>query len=353
MGVVSGGAASLVQRGGVSVRRAIGRALAGISPGLRRWLLIVAAACLVLAAAYQLWLRDSSLVAVEHVTVTGLTTSDAKRLRMALRNAGGTMTTLHMDRDALERAAAAYPVVRELEVTTDFPHGLRIHVIEHHPAAIAVSGAGRVPVAGDGTILRGLPVEGRLPIIHVDGALRDDRLEDGDGRAAAAVAGAAPPILRNRIVDVRRRSDDGLVANLREGPELIFGSATRLRAKWEAAARVLADLEARGTSYLDLRIPDRPAAGGLPAETVAPVAPAGMATTAPVAPAAPSAPQSAATDPAAAPPDQAAAPSPPANGAPPPTPTTPAPGAPDTAQPQPGTTLTGGPAGGATALPQP
>ena len=150
----------------------------------------------------------------------------------------------------------------------------------------------------------------------MDGAL-GDRLEDGDGRAAAAVAGAAPPILRTRIVDVRRRSDDGLVANLRKGPELIFGSATRLRAKWEAAIRVLADLEARGTSYLDLRIPDRPAAGGLRAETVAPVAPAGTATTAPVAPAAPSA-QSAATDPAAAPApaDQAASPSPPADGAP-------------------------------------
>ena len=88
-------------------------------------------------------------------------------------------------------------------------------------------------------------------------------------------------MLRARIEDVQRRSDDGYVAELRDGPELIFGAATRLRAKWAAAARVLADLEARGATYVDLRIPSRPAVGGLAATTVAPVAPAGpeLATT--------------------------------------------------------------------------
>src|ERR671914_803084 len=74
---------------------------------------------------------------------------------------------------------------------------------------------------------------------------------------------------------------EGLVAELREGPELIFGDATRLRSKWAAAARVLADLEASGASYIDLRIPGRPAAGGLPAETIIPVAPAGTTSTVP------------------------------------------------------------------------
>ena len=68
---------------------------------------------------------------------------------------------------------------------------------------------------------------------------------------------------------------------MRDGPELIFGDATRARAKWIAATRVLADPEAEGASYIDVRLPGRPAAGGLPAGTVAPVAPAGMADTAP------------------------------------------------------------------------
>jgi cell division protein FtsQ len=133
-----------------------------------------------------------------------------------------------------------------------------------------------VPVAGDGTLLRGLAVKGELPTVDVEGALGDARLLDPVARGAAAVAGAAPALLRARIDVVTRSSnDDGFVAVLRDGPELIFGSATRLHAKWAAAARVLADLDSRGASYVDLRIPGRPAVGGLAATTLTPVAPAG------------------------------------------------------------------------------
>jgi hypothetical protein len=74
---------------------------------------------------------------------------------------------------------------------------------------------------------------------------------------------------------VRMRNDEGLVVLLRDGPDLIFGDAFNTRAKWMAAARVLADKTAAGATYIDLRLPGRPAAGGLPAETLTPVAPAG------------------------------------------------------------------------------
>jgi cell division septal protein FtsQ len=258
----------------VSPRRLAVLAVRRLSPRLKRRLLALAVASLVLAAGYQLWFRDSSLVEVKRVQVTGLTTSDAKRVRAALTSAGKTMTTLHVDRAALDRAVETYPVIRALEVSPDFPHALRIRVIEYQPAAIAVSGGSRVPVAGDGTILRGVAIEGHLPTVEANGGLGTKSLEDPTARGAAAVAGAAPALLRSRIDDVEH-TGEGFVANLSDGPELIFGRATQLRAKWAAAARILADLEARGASYLDLRLPGRPAVGGLAAETVAPVAPAG------------------------------------------------------------------------------
>ena len=44
---------------------------------------------------------------------------------------------------------------------------------------------------------------------------------------------------------------------------------------------MLADPEAEGATYIDVRLPGRPAAGGLPAATLAPVAPAGTAGTTP------------------------------------------------------------------------
>jgi cell division protein FtsQ len=267
---------------------------------LQRWLVVLAAALLVLGSAYRFWLRDSSFVAVEKVTVTGLSTSDAERIRTALTGAGRTMTTLHVDHETLERAVAGFPAVRELEVSTDFPHGLEIHVVEHVPVAIAVSGGGRVPVAGDGSILSGVPVEGRLPTLEVEGAVGVERLRDRTALASAAIAGAAPAALRGRIAEVEEDGDLGQVARLREGPEVIFGDTGRLRAKWAAASRVLADLEASGASYVDVRIPGRPAVGGLGAETVVPVAPAGATPIVPPATAAADPSAAATADPAAA-----------------------------------------------------
>src|SRR5918996_1645722 len=279
------------------------------SKRLRRNLLLLATGLLVLAAGYQFWLRDSSFVAVEKVTITGLSASDSERVRLALTSAGRSMTTLHVDHEALERAVAGYPVVRDLEVTTDFPHGLNIHVVEHVPAAVAVGAGGRVAVAGDGTILQGVTADKRLPTLEIEGAVGVERLSDATALASAAIAGAAPAALRGRIAEVGEDGQLGQVAQLRDGPEVIFGDATGLRAKWAAAARVLADLEASGASYVDLRIPGRPAAGGLPAETITPVAPAGSTTTAP--PAAPE--PAAAADPNTAPPAAANPSRPPAN----------------------------------------
>jgi cell division protein FtsQ len=278
---VSGLAATLARRRRrlLSIPR-----IPALSPRLKRRLLALLVVSLVLVGGYQFWLRDSSLVAVEEVKISGLTTADAPRVRSSLAAVAKDMTTLNIDQQRLERAVEAYPAVRELEVTPEFPHALRVRVIEHVPAAMAVSDAGQVAVAGDGTILRGLPVEGELPTVAVDGILGAERLRDADARAAAAVAGAAPAVLRGRIDEVAKRTEQGLVATLRDGPELIFGPATQLTAKWAAAARVLADREARGASYIDLRLAGRPAAGGLPAQTVTPVAPAGTAPPAPTAP---------------------------------------------------------------------
>ena len=254
-------------------------------PRLRRQVGIVLALGVLLVALYMLWLRDSGLVAVEKVEVTGLTGRDADRVRAALDNAAHRMTTLHVDREALESAVEVFPVVEAIEVDADFPSGLRIHVIQHSPVAVLVSGDARIPVAGDGSVLAGLPTEGPLPEIHTQSAIPDRRLEPGAALDSARVAAGAPGVLLERLEQVERESERGLVVGVEDGPDLIFGSADRLEAKWAAALRVLADPDASGAEYVDVRIPERPAAGGLAVETVAPVAPAGEAREpAPVAP---------------------------------------------------------------------
>ena len=245
------------------------------SPRLQRRLGVVLLLVTLLGATYMLWLRDSGLVAVEEVQVTGLTGRDADRVRTALDGAARGMTTLHVDRDALEAAAAPFPVVQAIEVEADFPSGLHITVIEHRPVALLVSGEKRIPVAGDGSVLAGLPTEGSLPEIHTAVPIPPAQLEPGATLDAARVAGGAPASLVSRLDEVEREDERGLVVSVEDGPELIFGNTDRLTAKWAAAIRVLADPDASGAEYLDLRLPERPAAGGLAVETVAPVAPAG------------------------------------------------------------------------------
>jgi cell division protein FtsQ len=61
----------------------------------------------------------------------------------------------------------------------------------------------------------------------------------------------------------------GITVPLSDGPTLYLGDSERLRAKWIAAATVLADRSSAGATYIDLRLPERPAAGGLEPPPVA------------------------------------------------------------------------------------
>jgi len=252
------------------------------SPHTRRRLVLAAVVALVLGSLYHFWLRDSSLVAVNDVEVTGLTTKDGPRIQAMLESAAEEMTTLHVRTDELEEAARAFPVVGSIHVEPDFPHGLRIEV-EERPAAALVSVDGvPLPVADDGTVLRGLrPPEG-LPLLRMEEPAADGRVTDPQTLRALLVAGAAPPGFAQRIDRVSEGPEQGIVVELEDGPEVIFGDADSAVEKWTAAIRVLADADAAGATYIDVRLPERPVAGGLPVETIEPVAPAGEVIAPPV-----------------------------------------------------------------------
>ena len=208
-----------------------------------------------------LWVRDSGIARVSQVQVTGATTSDEARIRSSLESAAREMTTLHVRRDVLDDAVERFPSVAGLRVETDFPHGMSIEVLEHRPvAAIDVDGR-RTPVSGNGVVLTGVMADRTLPSIRRD-RIPTERVEDDKTRGALAVAAAAPEPLLERGERLWW-GDDGLTMDLRDGPPLVFGSADDADAKWEAAARVLADETAAGATYLDLRVVGRVAAGGL------------------------------------------------------------------------------------------
>ncbi|MDP1846245.1 MAG: cell division protein FtsQ/DivIB [Solirubrobacteraceae bacterium] len=219
------------------------------------------AVLLAVLAPLALWLRTSSLVAVERVSVTGIDGTQAAQIKRALTSAGRDMTTLDVRERALLSAVAAYPIVRSLRTETDFPHGLKIVVNAYEPVAALRSGAGLTAVAADGTLLRGTATRG-LPVVAVGGRRGAHRLRRGEALGAVRLMAAAPRALRGRVARVYR-GPRGLTTTMDNGPKLYFGGATRPGAKWGAAAQVLASSTSRGAAYLDLRIPERPVAGGL------------------------------------------------------------------------------------------
>ena len=217
------------------------------------------AACAV--AGGWLWVRDSSLVAVRDVYVTGVSSSEGPQIRSALRTAALDMTTLHVREDALRTAAAQYPSIKGFDIDTDFPHKLSIVVHERAAVAAIQSGGATVAASADGLVLHGMRARG-LPTLRVRATPAGKRVTDRRTLGALDVAGGAPSELRDRIQRLWS-GPRGLTLDLKDGPDLVFGSGTGAPRKWAAALRVLADPSSAGATYLDLRVPERVAAGGL------------------------------------------------------------------------------------------
>ena len=210
-----------------------------------------------LVAGYMFWLRDSSLVAVNDVEVTGVTT-DREAIVAELTRVGEGMTTLHVDREAVERAATAVPTVKSVAVDPNFQHGLRIEVTERPPAVIVSAGGEQTPAAADGTLLTGVEVsDGGLPVIEVGEPPRGRALT-GEPREQAIVAGAVPEELRPMIEGVSSTDDHGVEVTLRGGIPVYFGDPADAGAKWAAVAAVLADPELDYARCVDARITARP-----------------------------------------------------------------------------------------------
>jgi cell division protein FtsQ len=231
-------------------------------------LLAVIVALPLLGGGFML-LRNSSLVAVEHVRVSGVHGAEATAIDAALVAAAHHMSTLDVNAGALAAAVAQYPVVSHVRAVASFPHGLRIEVSEELPVAALSANGQRTAVAANGVALGPALATGSLPAINgwVVPAV-GQRLHSSTLLEALAVLGAAPRALARRVAHVYN-GPEGLTLEMKNGLLAYFGNGVRPHAKWLSLARVLADHSSTGASYVDVRVPDRPAAG-FPAGTTPP-----------------------------------------------------------------------------------
>lgn len=259
-------------------------------PKLRRRLIIGLVLLLALAAGYMFWLRDSSLVAVDQVTIRGADQNPS--VEEALRAEALEQSTLHVDLAALEQAVAGDPAVRSISAVPDFPHGLTIDVDLREPVGL-LKGSG-VLVAGDGVILDSDSTSSaNVAAIGVDGGdLVGGGSVKGEALDVARVLGAAPAPLLGVVERGSIDQDFGAVIELQGGLELRFGDPGSADLKWRAAAAVLAHSSFTGAAYLDLSVPDRPVAGGVAESSDSTAAEAAAEVpTAPVEPVAPVTPE--------------------------------------------------------------
>jgi cell division septal protein FtsQ len=209
-----------------------------------------------------LWARDLSLFQVRHVEISGLEGREAPAIRRTLRQTGMRMTTLHVRRDELERAVDAFSSVRSISASADFPNTLHVKVNEYLPVAVLRAPDGRrVAVSGVSTLLRAVGPKARLPTVKVEAIPTSGTLEDGNARRLVSALARAPDALRP-LLQRAYGTKHGIRIPVRKGPLLYLGDARRLSAKWAAAARVLADQAAKGARFVDVRLPERPVAGG-------------------------------------------------------------------------------------------
>jgi cell division protein FtsQ len=254
----------------VGARLAHGWALVRARKRLRIALLALALAVPLLAGGW-LWLRNSSFVSVEHVRISGVHGADAQAIEAALRSEAQQMSTLDVQQGKLRAAVASYAVVGALQVRTSFPHGISIYVVEQPPVAILSAGGVETAVAASGVALGAARASEALPTLTSSVQLTaGEHVRAPALLADLAVLGAAPARLAK---DVERAysGPKGLTLAMHGGLLVYFGDASRPHAKWISLTRVLADTNSAGASYVDVRSPERPAAG-FPASTAPPSA---------------------------------------------------------------------------------
>ncbi len=224
-------------------------------------LLLSALVALAALSAGWLWLRHSPLAAVEHVHLSGVHGPEAGAIEEALSAAARGMSTLAVNHAALRDAVSSFAVVREVQARPSFPHGLDIRVIEQPPVAALIVGGSRTAVAADGVVLGPELLSSSLPALSGSyEPAAGQRLSSPGLLAALSVLGAAPAPLA-RFVERASIGADGVTLAMRDGLIAYFGDDARPHAKWLSLARVLADPGSAGASYIDVRLPERPAAG--------------------------------------------------------------------------------------------
>lgn len=226
----------------------------------RRTLALAVVAGLTLAGGFVLF-RSSPFVAVDQIRIVGVGGVRSAAVSQALETAAKQMSTMDYNVGELEAAVSRYRVVRAIRVSTSFPHRMTIEVVEQPPVAQLSAGGIRSAVAADGVVLGPALASSALPKLPASVIPAAGRHVQGwQLRSYLTVLGAAPAPLLGLVARVFT-GQQGLTVKMTDGLLVYFGDDARPHAKWDALVTVLLAQGVAGVSYVDVRLPERAAAG--------------------------------------------------------------------------------------------
>ncbi len=219
----------------------------------RRWLtwryVVAAVVLLALVGGGVYAVYFSSALSVQGVDVVGTRTlSDDDVRETADVPTGGPLATV--DLVAIQRRVASLAVVRNVEVSRQWPHDVLIEIEEREPVAVVDRGGQLRAVDAEGAVFgsyRRAPAD--LPRIVPAGASDTDAL-----REAATVVAALPDDVAVLVDHLELRSIDQIDLELRDGRLVRWGSADSSEQKGEV---LLALLDQRAKVY-DVSVPGAP-----------------------------------------------------------------------------------------------
>jgi cell division protein FtsQ len=243
------------------------RRLVNRERGNRRAGLIFLCVLAVVAVALFLWLRSSSVFAVEEITAPVTQHVTEQQIADAVSAARG-VSLLKVSTGAIEDSLALLPYVRTIHVYRKFPHGLEIRMEEYEPVARVQSADGKAwLVADDGRLLEktGPEASSLLPLI-VSASQFQARAGETIPQLVLAALPAAELLQTVGVssglpaVDHITVSAGGsVVVNLQGGTELRLGEPTDLKQKMMVAAGLVQKYSRLGKTleYVDASAADR------------------------------------------------------------------------------------------------
>lgn len=225
---------------------------------MKRWLIpVLVIVPIVLAVVWLAWF--SPWLAVSRVEVSVSSAPEvagplsADEVRAAAQVETG-VPLLRVDTGAIEQRIAQVPQVESVTVTRAWPDAVVIDVVRRTPVAIVAGTSGGYDVVdATGAVIRTVSsVEDGVPVVRAS----------GDGVAAAvAVARDLPEEIRRRVVTVEASTRNDVTLILKNGAEVMWGSAEEGPFKAEVLLVLLKEVDAR---FYDVSSPGVPATSDTP-----------------------------------------------------------------------------------------